>query len=122
MNLLHLLSGGSMYKNPILRFVLVAVTLLLTPCIHAQENATVTGTVFDPTGAAVPSAQITLTNIATGQSRNTNSNESGIYSFPNAGIGEFTLTVTASGFQKYIKSGMVVNVAQTLRADVNLTV
>src|ERR1019366_2548306 len=41
-----------MYKKPIRLFVLFAVALLLTTCTHAQENATLTGTVFDPTGAA----------------------------------------------------------------------
>lgn len=111
-----------MYKKPFLRFVSVAVALLLTTCIHAQENATVTGTVFDPSGAAVPSAQLTLANIATGQTRTTNSNDAGLYSFSNVGVGEFTLTVVATGFQRYIKSGIMVNVAQTLKADINLAV
>src|ERR1035437_3124665 len=116
------ISGGFMYKKPIRLFVLFAVALLLTTCTHAQENATLTGTVFDPTGAAVPNAQLTLTNVATGQARTANSNDTGLYSFTNLGVGEFNLNVSVTGFVKYIKNGIVVNVASTLKADVTLTV
>ena len=111
-----------MYKKPIRLFVLFAVALLLTTCTHAQENATLTGTVFDPTGAAVPNAQLTLTNVATGQARTANSNDTGLYSFTNLGVGEFNLSVSVTGFVKYIKNGIVVNVASTLKADVTLTI
>ena len=111
-----------MYKKPIRLFVLVVLALLLTTCTYAQENATVTGTVFDPTGAAVPNVQLTLTNVATGQTRTTNSNAIGLYSFANVGVGEFNLSAAATGFQRYVKSGIVVNVAQTLKEDATLAV
>lgn len=103
-------------------FALFLMALLLTTLTYAQENATVTGTVFDSTGAAVPDAQLTLTNIATGQTRTTNSNSAGLYSFNNVGVGETSLTAVAKGFQRYVKNGISVNVAQTLKADVSLTV
>src|SRR5438874_5873180 len=101
---------------------MVAVALLLTTSVLGQENATLTGTVYDPSGAAVPNAEIAITNTATGQTRTTASNDVGLFSFANVGVGQYNLTATATGFQKYVKTGIVVNVAQTLRSDVNLAV
>jgi hypothetical protein len=94
----------------------------LTPLLHAQENATINGTVTDASGAVVANAQLTLTNTATGQIRNEVSNSVGAYRFGNVGIGNYTLDVTASGFSKYSKTGIVVNVASTLEEDVSLKV
>jgi hypothetical protein len=102
--------------------ILLSMALLLIPCAGAQENATIVGTVMDSTNAAVPNAEITLTNTATGQERNATSNSSGIYTFANVGVGHFTLNATAKGFQKYVKTDIVVNTDQTLKEDVNLTV
>ena len=87
-----------MNMKPIRMFALFLMALLLTTLTYAQENATVTGTVFDSTGAAVPDAQLTLTNVATGQTRTTNSNSAGLYSFNNVGVGETSLTAVAKGF------------------------
>ncbi len=72
----------------------------------------------DASGALVPNAQITLTNQATNQIREAVSNTAGAYRFANVGIGTYTLAVTAQGFQKYTKTGIVVNVAQTVEENV----
>jgi hypothetical protein len=55
--------------------------MLLAPA-RAQENAVVTGTVTDPSGAVIPNVKLTLTNTATGQTRQTVSNTSGFTSSP----------------------------------------
>jgi hypothetical protein len=96
--------------------------VLVVPFAWAQENATITGTVSDPTGAVVPSAAITLTNVATGQQRQSVSNANGIYTFNNVGVGRFNLDATAPGFQKFSTTDISVNTAQTLKEDVTLTV
>jgi hypothetical protein len=96
--------------------------VLLTPHAWAQENATITGTVLDPTGAVIPNVAITLTNTATGQAREAVSNSSGIYSFANVGVGHFNLDATASGFEKFSRTGISVSTDQTLKEDVTLTV
>jgi hypothetical protein len=101
---------------------LAALVLFFTAGSHAQDNATITGTVADTSGAVVPNAALTLTNPANGQTRETVSNSAGSYRFANVGIGTYTLTATAQGFQKYTKTGIVVNVAQTVEADVALAV
>src|SRR5215475_11631894 len=107
------------------RFILASVfalALFISPHLWGQENATITGTVLDPSGAAVPSASISLTNPATGQVRQTVSNNDGIYLFANVGVGNFSLSASASGFVNYTRTGIVVNTGQTLKEDVDLTI
>jgi Carboxypeptidase regulatory-like domain len=96
--------------------------VLLAPLALAQENATITGSVLDPTGAVLPNVAITLTNVATGQIRETASNGSGIYTFANVGVGHFNLDATLAGFEKFSRTGIDVNTDQTLKEDINLTV
>ncbi len=101
---------------------ILAMVVILAPAGWGQDNATITGTVADTSGAVVPNAALTLTNPANGQKRDTVSNSAGAYRFANVGIGTYTLAATAQGFQKYTKTGIVVNVAQTVEADVALAV
>ena len=102
---------------------LFATVLLLLPLrAMCQDNATITGTVVDASGALVPNAALSLTNPATNQIRDTKSNSAGAYRFPNVGVGSYTLDVSAQGFQKYTKTGIVVNVAQTLEENITLSV
>jgi hypothetical protein len=107
------------------RFRLLSLLLLgflLIPLAKAQDNATINGTVQDSTGAVVAKAEITLTNTATDQVRQVTSNEAGAYRFANVGVGHYTLSASSAGFEKYTKTDIVVNVAQTLEENVNLEV
>ncbi len=101
---------------------LIAMLLALAPAGRGQDNATITGTVTDPTGAVVPNAAINLVNPATNQMRQDTSNSAGSYRFPNVGVGTYTLSASASGFQKFSRTGIVVHPAQTLAEDIALTV
>jgi Carboxypeptidase regulatory-like domain len=101
---------------------LVAVLVFAAPAARAQDNATINGTVTDASGAVVPNAAITLTNPATGQKRDAVSNSTGAFRFASMGVGTYTMDVTAQGFEKFTKTGIVVNVAQTVEADATLTV
>ena len=114
--------GGFMRRSLLLLTVVFSMGLCLVPTGRAQENATITGTVTDSTGAVVPNVTITLTNQATGQVRTESSNTGGTYLFANLGIGQFTLEASATGFQKFSRTDISVNVAQSLKEDVNLTV
>jgi hypothetical protein len=106
-----------------LRLLLLPLFLLLIlVSAHAQQNSVISGTVTDNNGAVVPNAQITLSSEATGAQLTTTSNSSGIYSFPALNVGTYDLSATAPGFGTYVQKGLVVNVSQTLRADINLTV
>ena len=101
---------------------LAAAVLVFAPALRAQDNATITGTVTDASGAVVPNAALSLENPATGQTRETKSNEAGAFRFANIGVGTYTLSATAAGFQKSTRTGIVVNVAQTVAADMTLTI
>ncbi len=92
---------------------LVALALFVAPRAWAQDNASITGTATDASGAVVPNATITLTNNGTGVVREATVNSVGAFHFGNIGAGTYTMTATAAGFQKFIKTGIVVNVAQT---------
>ncbi len=116
------LGSGSHGRQATLWLVVFALFLFLAPGSRAQDNATITGTIADTSGAVVPNAALTLTNPANGQTRETVSNGAGAYRFANVGIGTYTLAASAQGFQKYSKTGIVVNVAQTVEADVALAV
>jgi len=101
---------------------LIATLLVLTTGAWAQDNAAITGSVLDPTGALVANANISLTNTATGVVRQVTSNTAGAYLFANVGVGNYTLEASVQGFQKYSKTDIVVNVAQTLKEDISLKV
>src|SRR4051794_9651618 len=68
----------------------IAILVAFTVSAGAQDNASLTGTVTDPSGAAVVNASITITNVATGQARNTVSNSTGDFLFANRIIGAGT--------------------------------
>jgi hypothetical protein len=104
-------------------FAFIAMVLAVTPGAWGQDNATINGTVSDPTGAVVPNVAISLANPSTGQVREAVSNSAGAYRFANVGVGNnYTLSASAAGFQKYTKTDIVVNVAQSLEENIILTV
>jgi hypothetical protein len=111
-----------MRRNLLLLVGLSFMMILLAPNARSQENATITGTVTDSTGAVVPNVSLSLTNQATGQVRQEVSNSSGLYLFANVGVGHFTLNATAAGFSKFSRTDIVVNTDQTLQENVSLTV
>jgi hypothetical protein len=100
----------------------VLVFALYVPAIVAQDTASVTGTVTDPTGAAVSNAQVTLVSADRGINRSAVTNDAGSYLFSALPISTYNLTVTAPGFKKYEAKGIILQVAQKARADVALQV
>ncbi len=90
--------------------------------LFAQQNSEITGTVTDKQGAAIPDAQVTLTQTSTGFTSQTQSNATGLYIFPALNLGTYDLKVTAKGFQTYVKHGIQLNISQVLRADVTMDV
>jgi hypothetical protein len=91
--------------------------------VHAQDTASLTGTVRDSSGASVVNAQVAVANAEKGISRNTKTNSEGEYSVPALPApGSYNVTVTAQGFTKYVAKGVVLDVAQKARVDVALQV
>jgi hypothetical protein len=101
----------------------VAGYLLTAGILVAQsDRGTLTGTISDPAGAVVPNAPIQARNVETGVTYESASSTTGNYTIPQLPVGAYELTVTVPGFKKYIRTGLAVGVAQTLRVDVGLEV
>jgi hypothetical protein len=83
-------------------------------------NASISGTVTDPSGAVVPNAQIALTAVGTGAVSKAASNEAGLYSFPNLQAGAYEVTVSALGFRDFVQRGIKVSINESVRVDVKL--
>ncbi len=103
------------------RLLCLSTVALCTAFVaNAQENADLTGTVKDPSGAVVANAKVTLTNVSTAEVRAGTTNGAGLYDFPALHNGTYDLKVTAPGFEAYDKTGIVMDVAATVREDVTL--
>jgi hypothetical protein len=104
------------------RLLLGIVFLSLCVAASAQDTAQITGTVTDPTGAAIPNAQVTLANAEHGVNRTAKTNGDGDYLFAALPIGSYDVTVLADGFKKYQAKALKLDVAQKARLNVTLTV
>ena len=80
------------------------------------------GTVTDPSGAAISSAKVTITNQDTNQTHTIDTSESGTYSFVSLSPGKYTVDVDLSGFKHLILSNVEVQVGGTARADAALQI
>src|SRR5690348_8743568 len=75
------------------------------PLVHAQsDNASISGTITDSSGAVVPAATVTITNEATGEIRTGTSNAAGFYTITNLPPGSYTVHIEAKGFQTFIQT------------------
>ncbi len=89
--------------------------------VFAQE-ATILGTVTDPTGAAVPNVSLTITQTETGQARQVTTNSDGQYIAPNLHIGHYAIRVDATGFKRIEQSNVVLQVGDRSRLDFKLEI
>src|SRR5207342_2104756 len=83
-------------------------------------RGTILGTVTDPSGAVVAGAKVTVKNTGTGLERSTETSGDGSYSLPELPIGTYNVTVTQSGFQTFVATGVTVDVAAQRRVDAAL--
>jgi hypothetical protein len=115
--------AGSFGLSLNLRLVLLlgALIVLLAAQGLAQE-ATIVGTVTDPSGAAVPNVSITVTNTDTGLARNLATGSDGQYVAPSLAIGHYTVKAAVSGFKAAEQSGITLNVNDRTRVDFKLQV
>ncbi|MFL6415804.1 MAG: carboxypeptidase-like regulatory domain-containing protein, partial [Bryobacteraceae bacterium] len=78
----------------------LATLIVVTAAALAQsERGTVSGTVRDATGAAVPAARIVIKNNATNQSTELTTNESGEFAAPDIAVGTYTVRAEKGGFR-----------------------
>jgi len=129
-NLIHADASAVLFRStPILRkslllffglWLIIALTVPLTA--QSITSGDVTGTVTDPTGAAVPGATVTLTNVNTNGAQTATTNNEGSYRFAFVTPGTYKVTASAAGFQKQDHPGIVVSAGQPTTVAVQLTV
>jgi len=102
---------------------LLAVFILLVTVARAQTNrGSISGIVYDSSGAAVPDATVKLVRSATGETSTLTTLNSGEFVFPDLLPGMYTLTVSHAGFQTQQFDGVEVQVARITTLPVTLAV
>jgi Carboxypeptidase regulatory-like domain len=99
------------------RRVFLFVLLLGWPSLMVAQEATIVGTVTDPTGASFPDVTITITHVQTGAIRTLVTNDVGQYVAPGLPVGKYDLEAQAPGFKVEELKGVVLNVNDRTRLD-----
>src|SRR5215471_17901556 len=108
----------------ILRAAFFLLIMGLLTVAHAQTSTVgnISGTVRDPSGAAVPKAEVVIQEERTGQSRTVTADENGFYSAPSLPVGRYTVSSSPQGFKKTIDSGLELHVNENLVVNLTLQV
>ena len=106
----------------VLRTALVGMCLSSGSAVAQQVTADAVGIVTDTTGALVPNGKVTITNIGTHETRNTQTNGQGEFTFSLLQVGEYKVRVEASGFKSVEIPAFALSVGDRRRLDVALTV
>ena len=114
------LANTARSARPLLWATLLMLCVALTS--HAQDTGYISGTVTDKSGAAIAAADVVINSTTGSLTRTTASNADGAYVVAGLPGGTYDIAVTARGFQKYTAHGVVLDVAQKIRVDVQLTV
>ena len=97
--------------------------LFLTMAAFAQsDRGTITGTVTDPSTAAIVAAKVGIRNVDTGSMFNTLTNNSGVFTVPSLPSGKYSVAISAPGFKTSNTSDVDVRLDQTVKVDVTLEV
>ncbi|MGH9452734.1 MAG: carboxypeptidase regulatory-like domain-containing protein, partial [Terriglobia bacterium] len=98
------------------------VVLSAWPCYSQIVNATLSGTVTDSSGAVIPAATVTATNVATGVAANTTSDANGSYTLPSLPPGSYNVSFEKSGFTSAVFNGITLQVDQKASLPATLKV
>ena len=99
--------------------VLAGMALAFSGIAVAQQaTGVITGAITDPSGAAVASATVTVTDIDRGTSLKMQTSTDGLYNFPRLPIGKYQVRVEANGFQTAVRSNVELSLNQTATIDI----
>jgi hypothetical protein len=104
--------------------LLLAVSVtIFSLSVNAQSTyGSISGTILDSSGAAVPGATATLTNLSTAEKRTQTSGDDGHFVFVNLFQGQYRIDIEKQGFKHFVRQGVVVEVQQDTRVDATLTI
>jgi hypothetical protein len=100
----------------------VCLLLALLDTGWAGVGGSISGTITDPSGAAIAQATVSLLNSNTGVRQSVTSDEQGTYTFPVLPIGNYVLEANHAGFKPYQRTGIGLDANSALRIDIVLTV
>ena len=121
----RVISASSLQPQPKLRLtpLLLLLACIFSFCLSATaQQATLVGTVTDPSGAAVPNAVITITNLESGVTRTVQTSDGGQYVIPDLNIGHYSVKAQANGFKVEEQKNVVVQVGDRDRIDFQMQV
>ena len=96
---------------------------MFSPSLYAQTTyGSITGLVEDSSGAAISGAEVTLTNVGTAEKRVQQTGSDGLYSFVNLLPAQYRIDVEKSGFKRFARPDVVVEVGQGVRIDLTMQV
>ena len=98
----------------------LSVLLFWCPLSHAGDIGTISGSVLDPSGSAVPGATVLIDDSVSGLQRTTATDDDGFYSFYALPTGRYDVEIHAAGFKPYRQTGLELNADLTLRVDAKL--
>ena len=111
-----------MKRNLQLCLLLGAMMLAaVSPLLAQAPTGTISGSVLDESGAVIPSAEVTITNKATGAVRNSKSDASGVFSAPVLPAGEYEVKATVAGFRTTVRDATV-ETGSTITVDMRMQV
>jgi hypothetical protein len=117
------MGDSTMFKKIRLRVLLLALLFtVLGSVAYAQSTAVLKGTVTDAAGAAVPHAKVVVKNQATGVEWDTESDSVGSYQASSLPIGNYLITVIATGFETSIVKNITLETATTVTQNVEMKV
>ena len=113
-----------MKLSEVVRVTVATLLLCLsgTVLFGQSERGTISGTVTDPSGAGVPQARVTVTNIDTNVVVTVTTASGGDFTIPNLPAGQYNATFGKEGFASAGRNGITLNAAASVRADATLTV
>ena len=103
-------------------YFLLATVLLVSSLSGQDTRGQILGRVIDPSGAVVVGAKVSAVNTATNVATSATTNTSGDYSLPFLISGAYNVTVEMSGFRKYQRMAVIVDVGQEVTIDVSLAI
>lgn len=113
-------------RYPFIAGIILLIAALIIPVAalkaQTQTSGALSGTITDPTGAAIPNARITLLSVATGATRTTTTGPTGVYSFSLLSPGEYRLRVSANGFKTADVGPIAVSLSVVRTANATLEV
>ena len=100
----------------------LALLCLLASVVYSQASGRIDGSVVDPTGAAIPGSEVSVTNVATGQGFKVTTNERGEWTLPSMAAAEYKVSASKPGFKSGIIPSVVVSAGVPATVNIKLEI